>query len=59
MLDYHLFNLVQLAGGKAIIGGQQDRSEPKLGLICGRFDMNMRWFLPFVAEKVESKPANA
>jgi len=59
MIDDNPFNLVQFAGSEAIIGGQEDRVEPKLGLISGRFDMNMWWFLALVTKEVESEPADS
>jgi hypothetical protein len=59
MIEDNPFNLVQFAGSEAIIGSHEDRIEPKLGLIACRFDMNVRWFLAFIAKEVESEPADA
>lgn len=59
MGDDNPLNLVEFAGSKAIIGGQDDGVKPKLRLIAGCFDMNMGRFLPFVTEKVEAEPSDA
>ena len=52
MLDNDPFDLVEFAGGEAIIGGQNNRIEPKLGLIAGGFDMDMRRFLTLIAKEI-------
>jgi hypothetical protein len=35
VLNDNAFNLVEFASGEAIIGGQENRIEPELGLIAG------------------------
>jgi len=59
MIGNYPFNLVQFASRETIIGGQEDRIEPKLGLIACRLDMNMWWFLALVAKEVETEPTYA
>jgi hypothetical protein len=58
VLDDNPFDLIEFAGGKAITGRQDNRLEPKLGLIASGFDMNMGRFLTLITEEIEGEPTD-
>jgi hypothetical protein len=47
-------NLLELLAEKSVGLGQHDRIQPKLGILFGRFNMNMDRLLRLSAEKEES-----
>jgi hypothetical protein len=59
MLNNDPLDLIEFASSEAIIGGQNNRIEPKFGLIGSSFDMDMRRFLPFITEEIEAEPTDA
>src|SRR5450631_585883 len=55
MLTNQRFNFVQVAAAKTVIRHQAHRIEPELCLMLRGLHMNMRRFVPFVAEEEEAK----
>src|SRR3972149_326445 len=53
LLDQTIY-FVDLASIKTIVRSQLHRVKPELGFVARRFDVNMRRFAAFVAEKMEA-----
>lgn len=51
MQFYQCFNIEKLMRAKAMISREPDGIKPKLGLVAGGLNVNVRRFLPVVAEE--------
>jgi hypothetical protein len=56
MLFDQPLDLVQLAPVEAVVARQLNRVEPEFGFVGTRLDMNVSWFLAFIAEEEKAEP---
>jgi hypothetical protein len=54
VFEYNPFDLTDVLWRNALVTRQSDRLQPEFAFAVRRFDMDMRWFVPFIRVKMKS-----